>query len=102
MREKREPIRKQQLYFHIPLDSYIIRYIKREPKQKRMNDFPESNGLNNMYSIVGLSGSEWSKINDYKEYLEYQKTIRKDLSKSKMLPLQWELEHWHKALIYYG
>ncbi len=93
---------KHQSYFHIPLDSYIIRYIKREPKQKRMNDFPESNGLNNMYSIVGLSGSEWSKINDYKEYLEYQKTIRNDLSKSKMLPLQWELEHWHKALIYYG
>lgn len=94
--------RTYQSCFHIPLDSYIIRYVKREPKQKRVNDFPEFNGLDDIYSIVGLSGSEWSKINDYKEYLEYQKAIRKGFTKSKMIPLQWELEHWHKAVVYYS
>ena len=95
-------VRKYQSFFHVPLDSYIIRYIKRESKQKRNKDFPEYNGLNNSYSIDGFSGSEWSKINCYEKYKKYQIEIRKDLSKRNMIPLQWELEHWHKALIYYG
>lgn len=95
-------VHKYQLFFHVPLDSYIIRYIKRESKQKRTNDFPESNGLKEEYTIDDVNGSEWSKINDYKKYLEYQKAIRDDLSESKMMPLQWELEHWHKAIVYYG
>ena len=95
-------VRKYQSFFHVPLDSYIIRYIKRESKQKRTNDFPESNGLKEEHTIDDVNGSEWSKINDYKKYLEYQKAIRDDLSESKMMPLQWELEHWHKAIVYYG
>lgn len=95
-------VHKYQLFFHVSLDSYIIRYIKRESKQKRTNDFPESNGLKEEHTIDDVNGSEWSKINDYKKYLEYQKAIRDDLSESKMMPLQWELEHWHKAIVYYG
>lgn len=95
-------VRKHQEFFHVPLDSYMIRYIKRESKRKRTNDYHESNGLNNKHSIDGFSGSEWSKINDYNNYLKYQIDIRKDLSESKMIPLEWELEHWHKALVYYA
>lgn len=95
-------VRKHEASFHVPIDSYIIRYIKRESKQKRNNVFPDSNGLNNSYSIDGFSGSEWSKINCYGKYKKYQIEIREDLSKRNMIPLQWELEHWHNALIYYG
>ena len=95
-------VRKHREFFHIPIDSYMIRYIKRESKRKRTNDFPKPNGLNNEHSIGCLSGSEWSKINEYEKYLSYQKAIRDDLSESKAIPLQWELEHWHKALVYYG
>ncbi len=92
---------KYQFCFHIPLDSYIIRYVKREPKSNKCKDFPEANGLLKPYSIEGLSGSQWSRIDDYERYLKYQKAIRDDLSSQGKLPIEWELEHWHKAVAYY-
>ncbi len=65
---------------HIPLDSFIIKYLKTE------------------YGI-DISPPEWSRINDYNEiYFEYQKQLRKKLGEQS--PIEWELIHWKKALNY--
>lgn len=93
-------VRQNQNSFHVPLDSYLIRYIKQTPV--RGNKFG-NNGLSQKYSIADFNGCEWSKISlsNYDNYQNYQKAIRDDLKKA-ISPLEWELEHWHKALVYYG
>lgn len=95
-------VRKHQSSFHIPLDSYIIRYVKREPKLKRCKNFPKTNGLKNKHSIEGMGGSQWSQIDNYENYLKYQKSIREDLEEQGKSPIEWELEYWHRAIVYYG
>ncbi len=64
---------------HIPLDSFIIKYLKKE------------------YDI-NIFSPEWSRINDYNKYLEYQKRLRQKLTD--LSPIEWELIHWKKALNY--
>ena len=44
-------------------------------------------------------GSAWSQINDKAWYYKYQEELAKAIKKG--IPLEWELEHWHKAVKYY-
>lgn len=95
-----EFVRQNQEMFHVPLDSYLIRYIKQSSVRGKTFD---DNGLSWKYSMEDFDGYEWSKIpqSNYDNYRNYQKAIRDDL-KEKRSPLEWELEHWHKAIVYYG
>lgn len=73
-----KPILERESELHIPLDSFIIKYLKNEYK-------------------IQITSSEWSRINDYKNiYLEYQKQLRNKLQNE--IPIEWELIHWKKAL----
>lgn len=82
-----EIIKKHEEFFDIPLDSYIIRY------------------LANKYDIKCKISPEWSKIDNYDKYKEYQEQIKKVVLSSDItgydIPLEWELEHWHKAISFY-
>ena len=64
---------------HIPLDSFIIKYLKKE------------------YGI-NISTPEWSRIKNYNKYFEHQKLLRQNLTD--LSPIEWELIHWKKALNY--
>lgn len=65
---------------HIPLDSFILAYIKKE------------------YELDLNEISVWSQISKYKDvYLEYQIDFRKKLTNSKS-PIEWELINWKNAL----
>lgn len=90
-------------YFHIPLDSYILRYVARVDKNKT-HKFSKycDNGINQ--SCVKnadwkIFGSAWSNITDPDKYRKYQTDLAKCLDGK--TPLEWELIHWHKALHYY-
>ena len=78
---------------HVPLDSYILRYAD---CQERKRTAPQ-NGLSSRINSIG----EWSKINDYNSYIKYQIDL-KDKIKDGISPIEWELEHWHKAVEFYG
>ncbi len=94
-------IREFQSYFHVPLDSYVLRYITKQDKNKKCPFSSENdNGLRDEYSFEGLWGSTWSQIDDVDKYYELQQRI--SLAVGEKTPLEWELEHWHKALKYYG
>lgn len=89
--------------FHVPLDSYILRYISRQNRTKTSPfSLCCSNGLDPEVSFQDMwskFGSTWSRISDMDAYyLLQQKLARaaKDLA-----PLEWELIHWHKAMRYY-
>ena len=95
-----EFILQNQKMFHVPLDSNLIRYIKQSSVRGKSFD---GNGLSREYSMEGFDSCEWSKIPqlNYDNYQNYQKAIRDDL-KEKLSPLEWELKHWRKAIVYYG
>ena len=65
---------------HIPLDSYILAYIKKE---------------------LGLGleeSSAWSQISKYDDvYLKYQTEFKTKLTSGES-PIEWELVHWKEAL----
>lgn len=85
--------------FHVPIDSYILRYVakrKKRNKQELMDiGLADSIPYHNEYKEA------WSKIANYKWYLEYQQSIKKKLEDKYGSPMEWELEHWPKALDYY-
>ena len=95
---------KYQDFFHIPLDSYILRYIARKNKNKDHKFVGIDNGLGDedFSEYWNSFGSVWSAINDYDKYLEYQKKISKITKAKGQYPLEWELEHWHKAIEFYN
>ncbi len=64
---------------HIPLDSYILAYIKKELDL----DLKES--------------SVWSQISEYNVYRNYQTDFRDKLNSGES-PIEWELVHWKEAL----
>lgn len=66
---------------HIPLDSYILAYIKK----KRICKVE-----------AGFCSSTWSKISDYDSYLAFQMELRNALAPSS--PIKWELVEWNNAL----
>lgn len=101
--EDSEIIKNHAKEFDIPLDSYILKYAakaKKKSKETSSFEIPENTGLNSEVSFKSLGGYEWSKINNYKDYQEYQKTLKDKIQQE--LPLLWELEHWHKAIAFYG
>ncbi len=93
-----EIINKYEKQFHVPLDSYILRYVAKI--ENRGQSLPD-NELKNIITMQGLSGSEWSKIDNYDTYKQYQEELREAIINNSY-PLEWELEHWHKALKYCG
>ncbi len=98
-------IEKHQNSFHVPLDSYILRYVAKQDKNKK-EDFSSSitdNGLkaNTDFNEYWKSfGSAWSHIDAPDIYYEYQENLANAILKGS--PLEWELNHWHKAIKYYG
>ena len=89
--------------FHVPLDSYILRYVARQDKNKKDRFLPQNqNGLNpdiDFSRFWSLFGSAWSQITDKQEYYNYQLALSQALDG--LTPLEWELIHWHRALKYY-
>lgn len=87
--------------FHVPLDSYILRYVAKKDKSKKC-PFTLDNGLKDCFDEEWNDfGGEWSKINHPEKYYAYQQKLQKAISGSQS-SLEWELYHWHKALKYYG
>lgn len=65
---------------HIPLDSFILAYIKKE------------------HDLSLEKSSVWSQISNYKNvYRKYQTEFRKKLNGTES-PIEWELVHWKEAL----
>lgn len=90
--------------FHVPLDSYILRYVAKQDKSNS-NRFSSSNnnGLKSntdFNKYWDLFGSAWSHIDNQDEYYRYQKKLTEAILSGS--PLEWELIHWHKAIKYYG
>ena len=81
---------------HVPLDSYIIKYIK--AKKSVVDD----NALGDVTTILNSGWSKMDSEEERKEYSRLQKSIRSSLAKKNRIPLEWELEHWHKAVKAYG
>lgn len=63
-------------FLHIPIDNYVLKIAKEELDVKKIE-------------------GAWSKLDDYNEYLNYQKNIRNKIGES--VPLRWEFENWLKA-----
>ncbi len=98
-----EIVAKYEKDFHVPLDSYILRYVA---KIKKKGVAPENNELGNadFSRYWKLFSAEWSKIQEDNcdDYYNYQVEIRNAIAKDKYpTALSWELVHWHKALVYY-
>lgn len=88
--------------FHVPLDSYILRYVAKQEKNKKDKLSPPDNALDSSIDFSSFwkdFGSAWSQINDKARYYEYQKELAKAIKEG--IPLEWELVHWHKAVKYY-
>ena len=97
-------IQEYEKSFHVPLDSYILKYVAKQNKANNKPFDSQNNCLNGDFQKYWeLFKSEWSTTIDtehMKEYYEYQSALAKAIKNS--FPLEWELEHWHKALKYYG
>ncbi len=99
-----EFIEKHQNSFHVPIDSYIKRYVEKQPKSKRKAG-PDNNGLSKDISEhLKWGDTSWSHIDgkaDIKKYYAYQIELAEFIRPQYSTPLEWELEHWHKALVFY-
>jgi hypothetical protein len=95
-------IRTHAKSFHVPLDSYILRYVAKQDKSKNDKfDSSNNNELEADFDDYWKSfRSAWSHIDKVDEYYEYQKKLAEAVANTS--PLEWELIHWHKALKYYG
>lgn len=60
-------------YLHIPLDKIILNRAAKE------------------FKLKSLFCCTWSRINDYDEYLDYQKKLRELIS---IAPMRWEFQSW--------
>ena len=79
--------------FHVPLDSYILRYVAKAKKRNKV--FPDSK----LKKAIEFKEA-WSSINDYEWYSEYQRDLKNNIVGYDSA-LEWELEHWQKALDHY-
>lgn len=98
----REFIQTHKKSFHVPLDSYILRYVAKIDKNSK-DKFCLDNSLDSSVdfsSFWQLFGSAWSQIDSEEKYYEYQDNLARAIKKGS--PLKWELVHWHKAIKYYG
>lgn len=99
-------INKHEKSFHVPLDSYILKYVAKQDKNKKSKFSDENNnslGDSDFSKFWNDFGSAWSKIADEKRYYEYQEKLADAIARENMgcYPLEWELVHWHKAIKYY-
>ena len=90
--------------FHVPLDSYILKYVAKQDKSQddkfapsHNNELNDDNSFNYFWETYG---SAWSRIDKADDYYEYQNKLANAIANT--TPLEWELIHWHKALKYYG
>ncbi len=74
-------------FIHIPIDNYIIDAAR---KEGIISDLFDVEGLGVQPNFSG----KWSKITEYKDYLEYQKTSRKELQKRNCIPVVREADAW--------
>ena len=74
-------------FIHIPIDNYIIDAVR---KEGRISELFDVEGL----GIQPTFSGKWSKIAEYKDYLEYQNAIRKELQKRNCIPIEWEADAW--------
>ena len=80
--------------FHVPLDSYILQYAAADKRNKTV----PRNGLT--HPLPNEWENKWSKIGDYDRYKAYQVQLTARIESGS--PLEWELEHWPKALDFYA
>jgi len=71
---------------HIPIDSYILNAAKAGKGDKIYDSF-DVKGLGIVSDI-----KTWSKIDDYKKYLGFQKSVRTECGN--MMPIEWERLAW--------
>ena len=94
-------VQKHQKTFHVPLDSYILRYVARQNQSKKNPFSTQDNELTGSFDEFWETfRSTWSQINDCEKYFAYQKQLAEATREDS--PLKWELIHWRKALDYYG
>ena len=65
-------------FAHVPLDNYVF-----TAAMEHLNLSSASAGL-----------TPWSKIKDYRVYLNYQKELKNAVEPLNISPLQWELSYW--------
>lgn len=72
--------------FHVPIDGYIIKVAK--------NDFG-----------IGGGFDRWSKIDNYNDYIEFQRNIKKQdrfCNNSNYSPIDWESTAWIDTVMRFG
>lgn len=63
-------------FLHVPVDQHILKAVKEK-------------------LLIHRICPAWSKIDNYKVYLDYQKKIREKIQiESKKAPLRWEMSSW--------
>ena len=94
---------KYQESFHVPLDSYILRYVAKQDKSREEKFSTQQPALDcnvDFRCFWKSFGSAWSQMKDADQYYQYQEALAQAITDQ--TPLEWELVHWHRALKYYG
>ena len=91
-------------YLHIPVDSYIMQAVGSDnPKLKhclKLECVPKNNGDGTVGKYSESTSKSWSSW-EYKEYIAFQKCIRKAISESGYAsPIEWENEAWIEVAAY--
>lgn len=60
------------IYLHVPLDNYVFDTVKKKLAINKLK-------------------TAWSRIDDYNEYIDYQRKIRYSID---IPPLRWEFKYW--------
>lgn len=76
---KELPENEIRAYLHVPIDSIIL-------KKSRHADF--------FLSKKTEESKTWSQIEDYKQYMRFQNTLREELREKHKIPIEWEFEAW--------
>ena len=89
-------LHKCEVFFHIPLDSFILEFVSQKPGQEKIEgalnvEIPAKSGENCYYSDKAIP---WSKYNDYDQYRSVEDAIKANISES---PLDWEGPAWIKV-----
>ena len=71
-------------WLHVPIDSYILKKLKREDSFKECDDIKSDQYLN----------ETWSAFSNYDNYKELQERIRDMLKEEAEAPIEWEGTAW--------
>lgn len=72
-------------YFHVPLDSYVFKGVKKIANEKNSNKASS-------FSNANYNGNPWSKITTYDKYLACEKDIKDIIAPGN--PFMWEIRNW--------